>query len=206
LRHQSSLAGKRPGVPGRRGIAAILALVTLGAAACGGSAPIPQAPVATTLAAGSAALRQHDYSAAEQLFMQVIKREPHQVAGYYDLGLAYQDQGEDSAALRIYAQAQAVDQYFVPVLYNRAVLYTASNPQLAIFLYRRAISIQRDSPTAYLNLGLLEAGQGPQLRHQAQVFLAQAVRLEPALASHIPAALRAGLASARPVASPSRSN
>lgn len=166
-------------------------------AACGSGGPsVPQASIATTLAAGSAALRQHDYYAAEQLFLQVIKRQPGQVSAYYDLGLAYQDQGDYREALRMYNKAQSLDQNFVPVLYNRAILYSRTDPQLAMFLYRRVIALQHDSPTAYLNLGLLEAAQGRALRGQAEKDLARAVRLEPALASRIPGSLRAGLPAA----------
>jgi tetratricopeptide (TPR) repeat protein len=140
-------------------------------------------------------MRQGEYPAAEQLFMQVISRDPHQVAGYYDLGLAYQDQHDNRSALVEYAKAQALDGHFVPVIYNRAVLSAAADPQLALFLYRRVISIQPDSPTAYLNLGLLEAQQGRQLHERAEQDLAKAVRLEPALKSRIPSALQAGLRS-----------
>lgn len=159
--------------------------------ACGGSSPsVPKAPIATTLAAGSAALRQHEYRAAEQLFLQVVKRDPKQAAAYYDLGLAFQDQHNVRGALGAYAKAQALDQNFLPVIFNRAVLYSRIDPQLAMFLYRRAIQLQRDSPTAYLNLGLLEASQGPRLRARAKKDLAKAIRLEPSLASRVPASLR----------------
>ena len=155
---------------------------------------MPQAPITTTLAAGSAALHQRNYWAAEQLFLQVIKRDPTEAAAYYDLGLAYQDQHDYRDALRAYAKAQALDQNFVPVIFNRAVLYSQTDPQLAMFLYRKAISIQHDSPTAYLNLGLLEASQGGRgLRARARKDLARAVRLDPSLASRIPNSLRAGL-------------
>ena len=158
--------------------------------ACGGSSSsIPRASIATTLAAGSAALHQHEYWAAEQLFLQVIKRDPREAAAYYDLGLAYQDRHDYRDALRAYSRAQALDQNFVPVLFNRAILFSRTDPQLAMFLYRRAISLQHDSPTAYLNLGLLEASQGPKLRAQAEKDLAKAVRLDPSLAGRIPAAL-----------------
>jgi tetratricopeptide (TPR) repeat protein len=166
-------------------------------AACGGgSTQAPRQPVSTLLAAGSAALRQGDYTAAEQLFTQAVTRDPKQVAGYYDLGVTYQDEHNDRDALKAYAKAQALDPRFVPVIYNRAVLYSANDPQLAIFLYRKAISLQRDSPSAYLNLGLLEATQGPQLRRQAEKDLAMAVQLAPSLAGRIPGPLRAGLPSA----------
>ena len=153
--------------------------------------------MSTRFAAGLAALRQHDYSAAEGLLSQVTRLEPRNYAAYYDLGLAYQDQGATRPALVAYAKAQALNERFVPVLYNRAVLYSRADPQLALFLYRRVISLQQDSPTAFLNLGLLEAVQGPHLRKQAELDLAQAVQLDPSLASRIPAPLRAGLGAAR---------
>jgi tetratricopeptide (TPR) repeat protein len=167
-------------------------------AACGSSSTPspPRASIATTLAAGSAALRQRDYWAGEQLFLQVIKRDPGNVTAYYNLGVAYQDQHDFRDALRAYARAQALDENFVPVIFNRAVLYSRADPQLAMFLYRKAISLQHDSPTAYLNLGLLEAAQGRQLRKQAKRDLAMAVKLEPSLASRIPDSLRAGVSAA----------
>jgi Tfp pilus assembly protein PilF len=149
--------------------------------------------VATTLAAGSAALRQRDYWAAEQLFLQVIKHDPHNFIAYYNLGVAYQAQHDTRGALSAYAKAQALDENFVPVIFNRAVLYSRTDPQLAMFLYRKAIALQHDSPTAYLNLGLLEASQGAQLRMQAKKDLAMAIKLDPSLASHIPGSLHAGL-------------
>jgi len=171
--------------------------------ACGdSSSSIPKASIATTLAAGSAALRQRDYWAAEQLFLQAIKRDPMNAAAYYDLGLAYQDQRNYRAALRAYAKAQVLDPNFLPVIFNRAVLYSRTDPELAMFLYRRVIAIQHDSPTAYLNLGMLEAGQGSKLRRQSEKDLATAVRLDPSLASRIPSSLRSGLPTAGRNASP----
>lgn len=188
--------GSRLG-PGRRGIAALSAGVACAVAACGSSSTsLPRASIATTLAAGQAALSQRDYWAAQQLFLQVVKRDPRNVAAYYNLGVAYQDQHDVRDALRAYAHAQALDQNFVPVIFNRAVLYARTDPQLAMFLYRKAISLQHDSPTAYLNLGLLEAAQGPQLRKLAESDLAMAVKLEPSLSSHIPSSLRADLSTA----------
>jgi tetratricopeptide (TPR) repeat protein len=163
-------------------------------AACSSSnSTVPQASIPITFAAGTAALRQHDYSAAEALFAQVIARDPGQVAAYYDLGLAYQAQHDYRDALREYAKAQALNERFVPAIYNRAVLSAPADPQLAMFLYRTVISIQPDSPTAYLNLGLLEAQQNPKLHDQAEDTLARAVQLDPSLASRIPPSLRAGL-------------
>ena len=83
---------------------------------------MPPASIATTLAAGSAALRQHDYWGAEQLFLQVIKRDPSQVAAYYDLGLAYQDRHDYRDALRAYAKAQEVIEQLQEALQSRDVI------------------------------------------------------------------------------------
>jgi len=177
--------------------AALSAGIACAITACGsGSSSLPQASIATTLAAGEAALRQHDYYAAEQLFLQVIKRQPTQVAAYYDLGIAYQDQHDYRDALRAYNRAQALDENFVPAIYNRAVLISRTDPQLAIFLYRRVIALQPDSPTAYLNLGLLEATLPPSAHAEAERDLAKAVKLEPSLEARIPRSLRAGLSTA----------
>lgn len=173
------------------------ALAVFAVAACtSSSSSAPKVSASTTFEAGLAALRQHDYSAAEQLLSQVTKREPRDTAAYYDLGVAYQDQGADRNALVAYAKAQALDERSVPVLYNRAILYSKADPQLALFLYRRVISLQHDSPTAFLNLGLLETTQGPRLHNQAEQDLAKAVQLDPSLASQIPAPLRAGMPAA----------
>ena len=178
-------------------LVAAAALIASTVAACSSSSSsLPKVPVSTRFAAGLAALRQHDYSAAEGLLSQVTKLQPKNYAAFYDLGLAYQDQGADRAALIAYAKAQALNEQFVPVIYNRAVLYSKTDPQLALFLYHRVISLQHDSPTAFLNLGLLEAVQGPHLRKQAKQDLARAVQLDPSLASRIPAPLRAGVAAA----------
>lgn len=178
-------------------LVAAVALVACTVAACSGSSSsVPKVPVSTRFAAGLAALRQHDYSAAEGLLSQVTKLEPRNFTAYYDLGVAYQAQGADRPALIAYAKAQALNEQFVPVIYNRAVLYSKADPQLALFLYRRVISLQHDSPTAFLNLGLLEAVQGRHLRKQAERDLAMAVRLDPSLTGRIPAPLRAGLAAA----------
>ena len=86
------------------------------AACSSSSSSVPQVPVSTRLAAGVAALRQHDYSAAEGLLSQVTKLEPRNFTAYYDLGVAYQAQGANRAALIAYAKAQAINERFVPPL------------------------------------------------------------------------------------------
>jgi Tfp pilus assembly protein PilF len=167
-------------------VAALATVVATGA--CGGTAP-PPASIAATLGAGTDLVQQGNYAAAEQLFQQVIKRDPDNVAAYYDLGVAYQEQDETSNALVSYRRALALDPKYVPAIFNQAVLYSRTQPSLAVFLYQKTISLQPDAPTAYLNLGLLEAQSGA--RAEAGRDLSEAVRLQPSLAGRIPAALRA---------------
>jgi Flp pilus assembly protein TadD len=140
--------------------------------------------VATLLGAGTAAYNQADYNAATQLFEQATERAPTDAAARYDLGLAYQGEHRDADALVQYRKALSYDPTLVSAIFNEATIYGIHDTPLAIFLYRKVISLQAKSPTAYLNLGLLEAQDGQPA--PAGADLRQAVRLEPALRARIP--------------------
>jgi tetratricopeptide (TPR) repeat protein len=77
-------------------------------------------------------------------------------------------------------------------LYNEAVALSGTDRAQAISLYQEVISLQPDSPTALLNLGLLDFGTGR--RSQGKVLLRRAVKLEPSLESKIPASIHAEVA------------
>jgi tetratricopeptide (TPR) repeat protein len=154
------------------------------------------ASFATLVGAGSDLLRSGNLNAAEQLFEQAIKAEPTNVIGYYDLGVVYQQEGERLDALREYRLALVENPKYVPAIYNRAVLYEVTNAPLAIFYYRTIISLQPDAPTAYLNLGLLQAESKATLP-QALTDLAEAVKQDPSLLASIPAPLRSQLSKAK---------
>jgi tetratricopeptide (TPR) repeat protein len=144
------------------------------------------------IGAGIHLLRQGNTNAAEQLFQQAIARNPNNALGYYDLGVVYQQQGQTDSAEREYTAALGVNPNYVPALYNKALMDGSQRPFLAIALYEKAISIQPDSPTALLHLGLLEAT----VTHQKPAGLSdlrKAIRLDPALRADIPASLRAQL-------------
>jgi tetratricopeptide (TPR) repeat protein len=136
------------------------------------------------------------------LFQQAIAKDPSDAAGQYDLGVAYQGDGDRRDAFHQYSQALADDPRYVPALFNKAILLSAHNAPLAIFDYRHVIDIQPDSPTAFLNVGLLLSRTRSAL--QLALFdLNQAVRLDPALRSRIPEPLRSEFAAARPPRLPS---
>ena len=167
----------------------LLAVTVMSLAACSASASSPS--VATLLGAGTTEYRQGAYDAAAQLFQQALKKAPDDATAYFDLGSVYQAEHMDQQALQQYAMALRDDPDLSAAVYNQATIYASKNVPLAIFLYRKVISMQADSPTAYLNLGLLEAQQGQ--KAGAGVHLREAVKLDPVLRANIPAADAADL-------------
>jgi tetratricopeptide (TPR) repeat protein len=128
--------------------------------------------------------------AAEQLFKQAIAKNPRDPVAHFDLGVVYQGGGDRRGAAREYKLALLDNPRYVPALYNEAVLVAARNPSLAIFYYRQVIRMQLRSPTAFLNVSILE-GADKGLHAQAVRDLRQAVRLDPTLRGRVPASLRA---------------
>jgi Tfp pilus assembly protein PilF len=175
----------------------VLAAVICVLSACSNSGHVPGDSATTTPAdysrtlidAGMHLLRQGNSNAAEQLFQQAIRRDPSSSVGHYDLGVVYEQQRHPVLALRQYQLAISADPRFVSALYNGAVIIASRSPQQAISLYHRIIAIQPGSPTAFFNLGLLEAKANEDT--QAVRDLREAVRLDPGLSSKVPTPLRA---------------
>jgi Flp pilus assembly protein TadD len=180
----------------------VLALVVLAApvlAACGGSGKksstaesTPKASFSVLIGDGMNLLRQGKTAQAEQVFTQAVAREPKNPVGHYDLGVALQQSGDRLDAVRQYRLALAQDSTYTPALYNEAVIIAPRDPALAIFYYRRIVAIKPNSPTAFLNLGLLQAATGWP-RKSVLKSLRRALALDPSLRADIPARLRNGL-------------
>jgi Tfp pilus assembly protein PilF len=169
-------------------------MVLLVLSSCGGStrsstATPSDAPFGVLIGAGIDLLRQGNLSGAEQLFQQAIARDPNRPVGHYDLGVVFQGMGDRQDALHQYRLALASDPQYTPALFNEAVVLAPRDPALAIFYYHRIIALKPKSPTALLNLGLLEAANGYP-RRSVLSSLRRAVALDPPLRSEIPAALR----------------
>jgi tetratricopeptide (TPR) repeat protein len=187
---------------GRRSLSGLIATaIVVGAlnlvlAGCGGSAThaatTTAADYGTLVGAGVHLLRIGNLGAAEQLFEQAITKDSQDPVGHYDLGVALAQQGEARLAVRQYRLALRINPRYVPALYNEAVLITRHDKPTAIFLYRQIIAIKPHSPTALLNLGLLEAPQRG-LGRVAYVDLTSAIREDRALRSAVPASLLARL-------------
>jgi tetratricopeptide (TPR) repeat protein len=177
-------------VGARRAVTVLVLFGALILGGCGGSNP--RASYATLVGEGVKLLQQGDPNGAIQRFQQAVARNNASPVAHYDLGVAYQQQGNVQQAKREYGLAIHYDPSYVPALYNQAGLFADTFPPLAIFYYRRIIRIKPNSPTTYLNLGLVEAGWPP-LRKQALRDLAVAVKLDPTLRAKVPASLRASL-------------
>jgi Tfp pilus assembly protein PilF len=166
-------------------VAALLLLAPLLVAGCGDDKPkAKEATAAQLVQAGLAATQQGDQDAAISAFTGAAKKDPHNVFAHYNLGTIFQKQGNNVLALQEYGLALASDPKYVPALYNEATIYGTTDPALAITTYRRVISLQPNAPTAYLNLGLLEAKAG--LFDLAKQHLQKALDQDPSLVKSIP--------------------
>ncbi len=181
-----------------RPVAAAIAILVAGASLVGcGSTPTASPNVATLLGAGSAAYKQSDFNGSVQLFERAVAEAPTNATARYDLGLAYQAEHLDHDALVQYRRALAVDPDLVPAMYNMATIYSTGNRPLAIYYYRKVISMKAATPSTFLGLGLAEAQQG--LQATAGVDLREAVQLDPGLRSSIPPAYLADLSAPAPL-------
>lgn len=166
-------------------------------AGCGGSArgthtsshaATATASYATLVGAGARLLASGNTNAAVQLFRQAIAKSPGLPVAYYDLGVVYQQAGNRSGAVHEYDLALLRDRTYTPALYNEAVLYATRDAPLAEFDYRQVIRFKPDSPTALLNLGLLENVHAA-TRPSAIRDLRRALALDPGLRRQIPGAV-----------------
>ena len=166
-----------------RGLALTVVAVALLASGCNKQEPKEATP-AQLVQAGLAAASQGNDQAALSAFQEAAQKDPKNYYAHYNLGTIYQKQNNTVLALQEYGLALQINANYVPALYNSAIIYGATNPQLAITTYRRIVVLQPKAPTAYLNLGLLEAKLG--LFAQAGKDLQKALDQDPSLTTSIP--------------------
>lgn len=165
------------------GVVALLGSLT----ACGGGSDGKQADASTLLAAGIKAQQQGNATAARQLFEQVLAKQPNNFYAHYNLGVLDQQAKDTAAALREYGAALTINPAYVPAMFNEATIFAATDPSLAIATYRKVVALQPKAPTAYLNLGLLEAAHGE--LPQGIKDLTTALHQDPSLGPQIPPSL-----------------
>jgi tetratricopeptide (TPR) repeat protein len=166
----------------------------LAASGCGsGGSTAPTPPV--TLQAGIKLQTDGHLAAAKQLYQQVLAKQPSNVYALYDLGSIAQQQGQNVEALSQYGKALTANPTFVPALYNEAVIYTGTDPVLAISLYRQIVHIDPTQAGSHLNLGLLELSHHE--RAQAINDVAIATKDDPTLVPRVPKKIAKAVAKAR---------
>jgi Tfp pilus assembly protein PilF len=142
------------------------------------------------IGAGITLLGEGNVDGAFKLFRRAVASDPASPLGYYNLGVVYQKEDDPAQAVDEYDNALVEDPSYVPAIYNKAVIYGSAQPQQAMNLYRRVLALQPHSPTALLNLGLLEVVTNG-MEQQGIIDLRHAVVLDPSLRAHIPPFLRA---------------
>lgn len=141
--------------------AALLSAVVLTACSSGGSSAKKDTPIEddpkTLVAAGLEAVAEGNDQAALSAFQFAVVKDPGNFLAQYNVGALLQKQGDNVGALESYKSALAAKADYVPALYNEATIFGLTNPALAVATYTKVIALQPIAPTAYLNLGLLEA-------------------------------------------------
>jgi Tfp pilus assembly protein PilF len=172
---------------GRRLIVTSVAAIGLALSACGTPAAAQQSDAqkaGVLLSAGLAAHQAGRTAEAASDYRKVLTLDPQNKWAHYNLGLIEQNNGQASAAEADYRAVLAADPNFIGALYNLAILRTASAPDEAADLYRRALAIAPNMGSAHLNLGFLLIAQGQAAQGKAE--LDKAVAIDPKLADRIP--------------------
>jgi cytochrome c-type biogenesis protein CcmH/NrfG len=143
---------------------------------------------AAYVSAGVTAQDQGRLDDAVEDYRQALAHDPRDTLAYYNLGTVESRQGSTSLAVQDYDAALQFNGNYVPALYNLAVLLTPSDPAEAVSLYQRATQVDPADAAAHLNLGFLLHTLGRD--GEARTEFAAAVRIDPTLASRIPAQLR----------------
>jgi Flp pilus assembly protein TadD len=164
----------------------VLALVAAGIVNLNTAQP-DAAQAAADVSAGVTAQRQGHIDDALEDFRQALAHEPRDAVAYYDLGTVQSAQGDTSPAVQDYDAALQFNGNYVPALYNLALLLTPSDPNEAVSLYQRAIEVSPADSAPYLNLGFVLHALGHD--SEARTAFAAAVRIDPTLASRVPADL-----------------
>ena len=106
-------------------------------------------------------VRNADWRDDLTLFSAAAHASPSSAKAAFNLGNAFRDEGNDTAALDGYDRALAIYPEYVEVYYNQGVLYQRQkNHGLALAAYRKATDYDPDHVNALANIGILLARSG----------------------------------------------
>ncbi|MGC4749597.1 tetratricopeptide repeat protein [Micromonospora sp. DT201] len=127
--------------------------------------------------------------AAKATFEKVVAAEADNKFAWFNLGFIAQSRNQADEAVDNYDKALAADASYKPALYNKAIALEGKAPTTSIEIYRKVVSIDDKSSTAYLRLGMLlsQSGDDAAARNAFQ----SAIRLDKGLTSAVPAKYRA---------------
>jgi Flp pilus assembly protein TadD len=153
-------------------------------AALAGACSSSSHPAAPNLTQPCPALGGHqDLAAAKRQCGGLVKEDPRNKLGWYNLGVIAEATHDTNTASTDYAKAIEIDPRFEPALYNYGLLrYNAGDSHAAISYLRRAVAQNPKDANALWHLGL--ALQEPRTKAtdlEATHFLNAALKLDPSL-------------------------
>ncbi|MBO4162223.1 MULTISPECIES: tetratricopeptide repeat protein [Micromonospora] len=129
-----------------------------------------------------------DYDAAKASFEKVVAAEADNKFAWFNLGFIAQSRNQADEAISNYDKALAADADYKPALYNKAIALEGKEPATSMEIYRKVVSIDTTSSTAYLRLGMLLSKSGDEAA--ARDAFKAAIRLDKELTSAVPAKYR----------------
>lgn len=125
-----------------------------------------------------------DLEAAERRYQRLVEVDPGNAVGHYNLGVVAHNESQHDEAETHYRRALDTDAGLTPAAFNLAILRAeAEDFEEAAALYKQVNELQPDNAGAHLNLSLVleELGRAD----EAQIELARAAQLDPALAPNL---------------------
>ena len=132
-------------------------------------------------------VRQDTHGAARD-YQRVLELDPRNKQAWYGLGVIDQQEGRTARARLSFEKALQIDPKFMSALYSEAYLLKSSDPDRAIELLKRAVSIEPKSAPIYLQLGSLLAEKNRAA--EAEDAYRHAVTVDHRLLPQVPAEFR----------------
>ncbi|MFG1883727.1 tetratricopeptide repeat protein [Micromonospora sp. NPDC049102] len=122
--------------------------------------------------------------AAKATFEKVLDADANNKFAWFNLGFIAQSRNQNDEAISSYDKALAADASYKPALYNKAIALESTQPTTSVDIYRKVVSIDNKSSTAYLRLGMLLSQSGDTT--EARNAFNAAILLDKRLASSVP--------------------